>query len=171
MQNTQNTWMRHIALALFCLVGTLSSDLSACPKNCDETYLPIFREWAKENGIQKDVWGEGANISGPLDISAVEKCSIDEMIQENILRKSAGFTSTPLYPPAENAEAKDDSVPEVPFGYANDKWKIFIQKLQSGDTLHAYSMDDYAKGSMMADEGYAIIRNGKIIERFITVFY
>ena len=115
--------------------------LSACPQNCDEKYFPVFQQWPRF----KNVWGEGAIISGPLDPRAVEKKEL------------------------ENVPSYASGAPKLAFGYQNSEWKWLVRDMQAGDTLHFYSMDDEAKRSLSAEEGYAIIRDGKIVAKIATI--
>jgi hypothetical protein len=114
--------------------------LLACPQDCDEKYFPVFQQWAPRN-----VWGDGASISGPLDPQAVEKKALEKV---------------PSY---------SSDVPKLAFGYLNKAWTRLVQNMQAGDTLHFYSMDDQAKRSLSAEEGYAVIRDGKIVAKIATI--
>ena len=50
----------------------------------------------------------------------------------------------------------------------NGRWDAFIKKLQPGDTLHFFVTDRKSWGMLLGYEGYAIVRNGEIVEFFGT---
>ncbi|GHU19437.1 hypothetical protein FACS189475_06650 [Betaproteobacteria bacterium] len=134
--------LRSLLRCLVFLSLVFPAYLLACPQDCDEKYLPAFQQWAPRN-----VWGEGAIISGPLDPQDVEKKAL-----ERVASYSGG-------------------TPRLAFGYRNNAWKWLIQDMQAGDTLHFYSMDDQAKDALRAEEGYAVIRDGKIVAKMATIKY
>ncbi|MDR3298952.1 MAG: hypothetical protein LBU43_02850 [Candidatus Accumulibacter sp.] len=53
----------------------------------------------------------------------------------------------------------------------DDKWNSFLQKLKPTDTLHFFVTDEKSRGMLLGLEGYAIVRKGKVIETYITMFY
>ena len=51
---------------------------------------------------------------------------------------------------------------------SKEKWDAFIKKIQPADTLHFFVTDRKSWGMLLGYEGYAIVRNGEIVEFFGT---
>ncbi len=83
--------------------------------------------------------GPGTSIRGPLTVAQVEQDSIEEIMKST---------------------RKD--VPQVHFGFINDKWNDFKSKYKDGDDLYHYVL--YPDGT----QGYVLIRKNKIVDLFGT---
>ena len=59
--------------------------------------------------------------------------------------------------------------PKKPFGYANEKWRVFARQMAPGDCLVSFRNDSAAWESLLGAEGYAIIRGGRLHRVFVTL--
>ena len=85
-----------------------------------------------------DIPGPAWAISGPLTIEQIEQKSL-ERIRE--------------YP----------DVPQVPFGYENDKWNELKSQYKDGDEFYLYSLDPRDSPSYYGTAGYVLIRDNQIV--------
>lgn len=64
-------------------------------------------------------------------------------------------------------------VPNKPYGFLNDAWNVFLSKTQPGDTIRHFAIEPgepYGKYGFKCDAlktGYAIVRDGIVIEQFM----
>jgi hypothetical protein len=65
--------------------------------------------------------------------------------------------------------AKCGRCPQVPFGFAHKQWIAFAQRIKSGDTVVFVRNSELAWSSLFGVEGYALIRNGRFVEMFVTL--
>ena len=69
-------------------------------------------------------------------------------------------------------EAETVGWPENRFVNANDEeWIRFKSQMQDGDELWTYSTVDAYLGFISGNEGYAILRKGKVIDDFVVAIY
>jgi len=54
----------------------------------------------------------------------------------------------------------------VPFGFQNERWRALLSKMQDGDELWEYG---HFAGSLSAEDGIALIRNGEDIAHIVTM--
>ena len=90
------------------------------------------------------LFGEGSVIEGPYTIEEIEEKELDEI-------------------------KKCNHCPQVPFGYSNNEWNDFKQKIKKNDQLLFFSSDNKSWSGLCGREGYAIIRDNKIVDTFITL--
>lgn len=88
--------------------------------------------------------GEGSAIEAPLSVGEIEIRSM-ESIQDC------------------------DRCPTVPFGFMNDQWRDFKSRLRKGDVIAFFRSDDESWEGLYGREGYAIIRDGKVVHIIITI--
>ena len=74
----------------------------------------------------------------------------------------------------EEAEAANTYPPgrgeaPIPFGRHNALWRAFLAKMQSGDELWTFVSDEESWRNLAGRAGYAIVRNGEIVDEFITM--
>jgi hypothetical protein len=86
--------------------------------------------------------GTGWAIRGPLTIGQVEQETLEE------IRK---------YP----------DVPQVPFGYKNDKWNKLKSKYKDGDEFYFFSLR--STPNHYGTAGYVLIRDNQIVGMIVVV--
>jgi len=114
-----------------------------------EEVKPILSE--KEKRISKNIsdyfqLGFSVEIKGPLTIEEVEKESLDEL-----------------------SKSSRKDIPKVPFGFNNDNWNEFKSKYNDGDELYFFTSDEKSWSGLYGREGYALIRNEKVVLVIITI--
>ncbi|MDT8303447.1 MAG: hypothetical protein RQ760_18350 [Sedimentisphaerales bacterium] len=114
-----------------------------------EEVKPILSE--KEKRISKNIsdyfqLGFSVEIKGPLTIEEVEKESLDEL----------------------SISSRKD-IPKVPFGFNNNRWNNFKSKYKDGDEIYYFSSDENSWDGLYGREGYALIRNEKVVLVIITI--
>lgn len=57
-----------------------------------------------------------------------------------------------------------------PFGFMHDKWSDFNKLHSEEDEIWEFNGFPYSNGINAAREGYALIRDGKVIEILVTAF-
>jgi hypothetical protein len=87
--------------------------------------------------------GAGARIEPVLSIPALEAQSVREMEQ-------------------------CERCPKVPFGFANDEWKAFASRIKPGDLVVFFRNSDAQWSSLGGAEGYALVRDSKLEDVFLT---
>ena len=92
----------------------------------------------------------GWHVSEPLTVEAVESQSLADL--RDYLEK---------------ANARKD-VPLVPFGYANAEWLIFKKQIRPMDQLVLLMSPAESWGQLAGWRGYAIVRDGAIVDSFVT---
>ena len=60
-------------------------------------------------------------------------------------------------------------IPNLPFGFINDRWERFKSNIRPGDQLVSYSTSKTAWRKRAGESGYAIIRSACVVEVFTTV--
>jgi hypothetical protein len=88
------------------------------------------------------LFGIGSRIRGPLDIATVEREAIE-------------------------AVSECSTCPQVPFGYMNHFWEKFKREIRPGDSLVFFRSDQQSWKGGYGRDGYAIIRNGKVVKTMI----
>lgn len=83
----------------------------------------------------------------PLTIQEIEKKELD------------------LYP--ERLKIRSD-YPKKPFGFANGEWVAFKSLYRPGDKIVEYTTDTKSWKDKSGEMGYYLIRNGCIIESYVT---
>jgi len=68
----------------------------------------------------------------------------------------------------EQAEA-DNAIDGVPFGAQANKWKAFKLKAQPGDEVWRFSSPPESWRALAGRAGIALVRNGEIVEKFVTL--
>lgn len=89
------------------------------------------------------MFGEGSTIEAPLSIGEIETRSMEEI-------------------------RECERCPKVPFGFINDQWLDFKSRLHKGDVIAYFSSDDESWDGLYGREGYAIIRDGRVVHLLIT---
>ena len=93
----------------------------------------------------EDLRAQGWSISEPLTVRDIEAKELAE------IRK------------ARLGGLKD--IPEVPFGFDNDRWGQFKLQIKPGDEIHHLAApSEY--GQLL--EGYVLVRRGAIVADFVT---
>jgi len=87
--------------------------------------------------------GVGAVVRPAPTIAEVEAASLEEM-------KKCGHC------------------PQVPFGYAQDQWIAFKRQIRTGDTVIFFRNNEAMWRGLAGAEGYALIRQGQLIDSFLT---
>ena len=114
-----------------------------------EEVKPILSE--KEKRISKNIsdyfqLGFSVEIIGPLTIEEVEKESLDKL-----------------------SKSSRKDIPKVPFGFINNRWNDFKSKYKDGDEIYYFSSDEKSWNGLYGREGYALIRNEKVVLVIITI--
>lgn len=55
-----------------------------------------------------------------------------------------------------------------PFGYVYWEWRELLHQRRDGDEIWIYRSSDESWEQMMGQEGIALVRDGEIVEAFIT---
>ena len=58
-------------------------------------------------------------------------------------------------------------LPRVPFAYGNSEWVYFKSQVQPGDKIVRFSSNRQSWGDRAGETGYALLRSGCVIERFV----
>ena len=85
-----------------------------------------------------------------LDWGALQKVTLEEIEENN------------LYP-------DDGRVPHVPFGFAHAKWVQWKAQIREGDELYYFSSSAEAWRNLAGREGYALIREGQVVDTMVTL--
>ncbi|TWT60891.1 hypothetical protein [Rubinisphaera italica] len=56
----------------------------------------------------------------------------------------------------------------VPFGYRNEQWRKLRAQMQEGDQLWLASSPDEEWDALMGFEGILLVRNGHVVNSFVT---
>ena len=56
----------------------------------------------------------------------------------------------------------------VPFGYCNEQWCELLAQMQDGDQLWLASSPDKEWDALMGFEGILLVRNGIVVDSFVT---
>jgi len=83
-------------------------------------------------------FGAGSSVQGPLNIAAVERKTLEKV--------------------------RNSRCPQVPFGCAHEYWEEMKRMIQPGDALVFFRTDTRSWN----EEGYAIIRDGRVIRVLMT---
>ncbi len=94
--------------------------------------------------INLTIPGPGWSIKGPLTIEQIEQESL-EKIRE--------------YP----------DVPQVPFGYENDKWNKLKSQYKEGDEFYFFGSDPISWAYLRGRAGYVLIRDNEVIGSIVTL--
>jgi hypothetical protein len=118
------------------------------PEEKAEEAKPILSE--KEKRISKNIsdyfhMGFSIEIKGPFTIEEVEKKSLDRL-----------------------SKSSRQDIPKVPFGFNNDEWKKFKSNYKDGDEIFYLTSDEKSWRGLYGREGYALIRNEKVVLVIIT---
>jgi hypothetical protein len=65
--------------------------------------------------------------------------------------------------------ARCNRCPQAPSGGSHREWTMFTQRIRPGDTLVFVRNIKLAWSSLMGVEGYALIRNGRFVDVFVTL--
>jgi len=87
--------------------------------------------------------GPSWEIRGPLTIEQVEQESLEEMSQ---------------YP----------DVPQVPFGYANEKWIELKSQYKDGDEFYYFKSDRLSWAYLRGRSGNVLIHNNEVVNMLVT---
>ena len=99
-------------------------------------------------GTQCDTFSSTDEISTPLTIEEIEREAMAELVEWRKLRPGH---------------------PNAVFGYANRWWVSFKSMVQPGDEIIRYSTEPSSWARRSGHKGFALIRSGCIINRFVTV--
>jgi hypothetical protein len=86
--------------------------------------------------------------------------------RELIVNETKGFSDIEGLSRMEISKSPD--VPQVPFGYMNEKWQAFKMKYNKGDCLVHFTTSEAAWKRLAGLEGYAILRGKKVIDVFVV---
>jgi hypothetical protein len=56
----------------------------------------------------------------------------------------------------------------VPFGYCNEQWRELRAQMQDGDHLWLATSPDEEWDALMGFEGILLVRNGLVVDSFVT---
>lgn len=93
----------------------------------------------------------GWSVSDPLTVETVEAQS---------LAKLRGYLDGP--------NARKD-IPQLPFGFLNDSWRQFKKQIQPDDNLLLLASPAESWEQLWGWRGYIIVRNGTVVDSFLTV--
>lgn len=82
-----------------------------------------------------------------------KKVSVEDVEKEHVI--------TSVHNPA----IKEPTV----FGFVHDQWETFKTQIQDGDELWEFCSDDGSWGALSGRAGYSIMRDGEIINSFVTI--
>ncbi len=91
-----------------------------------------------------------AEVRGPLSVGQVE---------EELLRSTLEWIV--------NEGLRPDKL-QVPFGFMNDRWQSFKAQLRGMDQIYYYISDKDSWAVLCGSAGYALIREGLVIDTFVT---
>ena len=63
---------------------------------------------------------------------------------------------------------KENLIDGVPFGYCNREWEALKAKMEPSDEIWFWSTDEESWKRFMGWEGMALVRNGDVIDFFLT---
>lgn len=113
--------------------------------------LPIVASdtCVKDARTALDAWfprafGAEAEVRGPMSTETVERESLERI-------------------------ARCSHCPQQPFGYQHPEWKQFKSLLRQGDCIVFFRSNPDSWRGLYGSEGYAIIRNGKILRTILTL--
>lgn len=89
-------------------------------------------------------FGPDAKVEGPGNIETIERKALAEI-------------------------AKCTHCPQKPFGYQYAQWEQFKRLIQPGDCVVFFRSNPASWKSLSGREGYALIRNGQIVQTLITL--
>jgi hypothetical protein len=90
----------------------------------------------------------GFVFSRPMKISEIERIQMEGM--------------------SKMAQIRPD-LPKVPFAFGNAEWVAFKSRIRPGDKIVAYSTDSRSWKHLAGESGYALIRRGCFVEKFVTL--
>jgi hypothetical protein len=93
--------------------------------------------------INLTIPGPGWVIRGPLTIAHVEQESLEKV-------------------------RKFPDVPQLPFGYQNDKWNKLKSQYKEGDELCFFGSDTVSWAYLRGTSGYVLIRHNEIVDLIVT---
>ncbi len=124
--------------------------------NVDDTYwssaeehkkvLSELRKMKKDyyykssDGNIPDIPGPAWIIEGPLTIEQIEQESFERI----------------------KTSSRSD-VPQVPFGFENDKWNKLKSQYKDGDEFYFFALDPRSSPSYYGTSGYVLIRDNQIV--------
>jgi len=95
-----------------------------------------------------DTFSSTDEVSAPMTILEIEKQAMAELLA---------------------ARKERPEHPDLLFGYANAEWLGLKSMVQAGDEIVRYTTDKSSWERRSGHKGYALIRSGCIIKRFVTV--
>jgi hypothetical protein len=63
----------------------------------------------------------------------------------------------------------DGRVPHVPFGFMNSNWLAFKGKMRPGDKIFDFDSNEESWANLAGRSGYVLVRDGEIVDEFITL--
>ncbi len=93
--------------------------------------------------INLTIPGPGWAIRGPLTIAQIEKESLEKIREYS-------------------------DVPQVPFGYENDKWNKLKSQYKKGDEFYFFGSDPVSWAYLRGELGYVLIRDNEVVGRIVT---
>lgn len=94
--------------------------------------------------------GRSFEVRGPLSIAEVETEELIELLFDIALYHDKR------------------SIPRLPFAYMNDAWQAFTGQIRTGDLIYFFTSDKASWRGLFGREGYALIRDGKVVNVLIT---
>jgi hypothetical protein len=89
-------------------------------------------------------------VRGPLSVAEVEQEALIDTL-------------------CEIAEYHDmRSIPRLPFAYINDAWEELKSEVRAGDLIYFFTSDEESWWALCGREGYALIRDGKVVAMIVT---
>jgi hypothetical protein len=94
--------------------------------------------------------GLRVEVRGPLSVAEVETERLIELLSD--VAQYPGMRGTP----------------RLPFVFMSDKWQAFTRQIRDGDLIYFFTSDTASWHGLFGREGYALIRDGKVICTIIT---
>lgn len=112
---------------------------------------PSLEEIEKTMGAYLHPYASSAEVRGPLSI---------EQVEEEMLRSHLEFVVV---------DGMRRDVPKLPFvGFMNEGWQRFKTQLIGIDQIYYFISDKESWGILCGSAGYAIIREGQVVDTFIV---
>ncbi len=107
----------------------------------------IFPKWEIRQILSEEFPGlfkSGYVIEGPLTIEEIETQFLTETTRRT-------------------------DCPQLPFCFGNDVWEEFKALVQDGDEIYFFSSDPASWQGLAGREGYVLVRQGELIQIFLTL--
>ena len=120
-------------------------------ENADDTYwssAEVHRKVLSElHKMKKDYYYKPSDPNSPGPVWAIKGPFTIEQIEQKALERIR----------------EHPDVPQVPFGYDNDKWNELKFQYKDGDEFYLYSLDPRDSPSYYGTAGYVLIRDNQFV--------